>query len=143
MGSGHYSYFGLNLERRPCQELKMLKKIIASGLILATVAGASLATTAPAEAYWHHGGGWGHGGGWHHGGGWGRGGAIAGGVAAGLLGGVLLGGALANQDRYYDEGPVYYDAPPAYYPQRCHIERRRIANQYDAGSHLENVRVCY
>jgi hypothetical protein len=77
-------------------------------------------------------------------GGGGNGGAIAGGVAAGLLGGVLLGGAIANQNRYYDEGPVYYDGPPAYYYSgRCHIEGRRVPNEYNPGWHIENVRVCY
>src|SRR5437870_3868366 len=117
----------------------MFRKIFVSGLVLVTIAAASIATTGTAEArYWHGGGGhssWGRGG-WGHGG-WGGGGAVVGGVAAGLLGGALLGSAIANQNDYYDDGPDYYDAPVPVYAQRCHIARERVANQYDSGSHIE------
>ncbi|MDQ0393163.1 hypothetical protein [Labrys monachus] len=113
----------------------MLRKIVASALVLATIAGASLATTGSAEArYWHRGyGGYGY----HHGG---YGGSLAGGLAAGLVGGVLLGGVLASHDRYYDDGPVYYDEPRPIYG--CHIERRSVPNEYDPGWHVERMRVC-
>ncbi|WP_434959038.1 MULTISPECIES: hypothetical protein [unclassified Labrys (in: a-proteobacteria)] len=101
----------------------MLKKILASALVVATVAGASMATTGTAEARY------------------GRGGAFAGGAAAGLVGGLLLGGALTNRDRYYDEG--YYEEPaPVYVQPRCWFERQRVPNQYDYGYHVERVRVC-
>ena len=103
----------------------MLRKIIASGLILATVAGASLAATGAAEAED------------------GRNGAFAGGAAAGVVGGLLLGGAIANQNRYYDDGPGYYEEPaPVYVRPRCYFQRQRVPNQYDPGYHIERVRVC-
>jgi hypothetical protein len=110
----------------------MIKKAIAFGVILGVIAGTVLASTGTAEArYWYH----------HGGGGWGWG--WGGGAAVGLLGGALIGSAIASQPRYYDydDGPVYYGAPPPY-PSHCYVRRERIANRYDSGSHLENVRVC-
>ncbi|WP_413990410.1 hypothetical protein ACMDCR_31580 [Labrys okinawensis] len=102
----------------------MLKKVLASALVLATVAGAAVATTGTAQAEY------------------GRNGAFAGGAAAGLVGGLLLGGALSNRDRYYDDG--YYEPAPApvYVQPRCWFERQRVPNQYDYGYHIERVRVC-
>jgi subtilase family serine protease len=101
----------------------MIRKTIVSLLVLSSVVGGSLAATGSAEArYW----GWG----------WG-----AGGVAAGLVGGALIGSAIASQPRYYDDGPVYYDEGPAY-PQHCHMQNERVHDAYDAGSHIERVRVC-
>ncbi|MDQ0396151.1 hypothetical protein [Labrys monachus] len=103
----------------------MFGKIIASGLVLATVAGASLAATGTAEARY------------------GRNGAFAGGAAAGVVGGLLLGGAIANQNRYEDEGPAYYEDPaPVYVEPRCYFQRQRVPNEYDPGWHIERVRVC-
>lgn len=102
----------------------MLKKILASALVVATVAGASMATTGSAEARY------------------GRGGAFAGGAAAGLVGGLLLGGALANRDRGYDYDDGYYEPAPVYVQPRCWFERQRVPNQYDYGYHIERVRVC-
>ena len=102
----------------------MLKKILASALVLATIAGASVATTGTAEARD------------------GRNGAFAGGAAVGAIGGLLLGGALANRDRYYDDG-YYEPAPqPVYVQPRCWYQRQRVPNQYDYGYHIERVRVC-
>jgi len=103
----------------------MIRRTVASLLVLAAVAGGSFAATGTAQArYW--GGGWG----------WG-----AGGVAAGLVGGALIGSAIANQPYYYVDGPVYYDEGPAY-PQHCRMQNERVHNEYDAGSHIERVRVC-
>ncbi|CAM5775600.1 hypothetical protein LMIY3S_05106 [Labrys miyagiensis] len=100
----------------------MLKKILASALVLATIAGASVATTGTAEARY------------------GRNGAFAGGAAAGLVGGLLLGSALNNRDRYYEDD--YYEPAPVYVQPRCWFERQRVPNQYDYGYHIERVRVC-
>jgi hypothetical protein len=101
----------------------MLKQTLASVLVLATVAGASLATTGSAQAEY------------------GRNGAFAGGAAAGVVGGLLLGGALSNRDHYYDDG--YYAPPePVYVEPRCWYQRQRVPNQYDYGYHVERVRVC-
>ena len=102
----------------------MLKKILASALVVATVAGASMATTGTAEARYGHGG------------------AFAGGAAAGLVGGLLLGGALSNRDRGYDYDDGYYEPAPVYVQPRCWFERQRVPNQYDYGYHVERVRVC-
>jgi hypothetical protein len=105
--------------------MTMFRRILASGLVLATIAGASLAATGTAQAEY------------------GRNGAFVGGAAAGLVGGMLLGGAIANQNRYYDEGPVYYDEPqPVYVQPRCYLRRERVPNEYDPGWHVETVRVC-
>jgi hypothetical protein len=100
----------------------MLKKILASALVLATVAGASIATTGTAEARY------------------GRQGAFVGGAAVGAVGGLLLGGALANRDRYYEDD--YYEPEPVYVQPRCYFQRQRVPNQYDYGYHIERVRVC-
>ena len=86
----------------------MLKKFLVGAAAVLSVAGASLATTTPAAAYWHgggYGGGWhgGYGGGYGYRGGWGRGYGY--GIGAGLLG-VAIGASLARP---------YYGAPPAYY----------------------------
>ncbi len=67
----------------------------------------------------------------------GRNGAFVGGAALGAVGGVLLGSALANHDRYYDEPP-----PVPVYEPACYFERRRVPNAYDYGWHVERVRVC-
>lgn len=65
----------------------------------------------------------------HHG----NGGAIAGGLAAGVVGGII-GGAIANS------GPRYAPPPPP--PPRCWLEKTRVQNAYNGGSHWETVRVC-
>ena len=84
----------------------------AKKLFIATAVGLAVAGTAPAQAGGsHHGGyhGWGHHGGYHRS--HGHEGAALG---TGLVFGVLLGSALASQDRH--ERPVYHRRPrPAYY----------------------------
>lgn len=93
----------------------MKKQIIA---IVAAI-GISLASAAPAKAWWM-----GYGGGYGWGGGWGYGGAMLG---AGLVGG-LIGGAIAGSA--YGYGPYYggygYYAPTYYYPQYAYPPRQRI-----------------
>ncbi len=86
------------------------KTAIAAVAALALGAGVAVSTTAPAEAYCGghgcYGGGWGHGGG-----GWGWG------VGAGILGGAVLGAAIANSNNY-GPGP-YYGGPGPYYGGSC------------------------
>ena len=82
-----------------------MRKFLVALVAAATLAGAAVATSGPAEARW---GGW-HGG-WH-GGGWGWG-------AGGFVAGALVGSALAAPYYYpYGYGP-YYGYPP-YYGRPC------------------------
>src|SRR5437764_1244080 len=71
---------------------------------------------------------------------------VAAGVAAGLLGGAIVGDAIASQNGYY--GPGYY-APgyggPAYvvdpgYGESCFWQRQRFWDGY--GWRVRSVRVC-
>jgi len=71
----------------------------------------------------------------------GRNGAFVGGAAAGVVGGLLLGGALQQQRPYYDQ-QYEYDQQPVYAQPRCHLERRRVPNDDGYGSHVVRVRVC-
>lgn len=53
-------------------------------------------------------------------------GQVATGIAGGLLGGLLLGGALAPQPRYYGPAPVYVQPEPVYVEPpryRCYFTR--------------------
>ncbi len=52
----------------------------------------------------------------------GDGGAVAAGAAGGLVGGLLLGSALAGP-RYYEPAPVYVEPPPP--PSSCYWTRGR------------------
>lgn len=86
-----------------------MKSLIKSILISAAAVAMTVAVISPASAddHWHH----------HHGfGGWGYG-------AAGLATGLIVGSAIANQPRYYDQPQYYYDdeyAPaPSYYYRRA------------------------
>jgi hypothetical protein len=101
----------------------MLKKTLACGLIVATMAGTALATTGAAEARN------------------GRNAAFAAGAAAGVIGGALLGGALSNrayaEPYYYEPEPVYVEPEPV-----CYWRKQRVPNTYDAGWHWEKVQVC-
>lgn len=93
-----------------------MKKMLTALVAAATIVGAAMATSAPAEARW--GGGW-HGG-WR-GGGWGWG---LGGFAAG----AIVGSALAAP-YYYGGYPYgYYGAPYPYYGPPC--VWRRVWNGY-------------
>ncbi len=94
-----------------------MKKILTGALVAATVAGASIAASAPAEAR-------------------GYGGA----VAAGVLG-FGLGAAIAGQPHYYYAPPPGYYAGPAYYGYYggCRAEWRWSPRW----GRYERVRYCY
>jgi hypothetical protein len=79
-----------------------MRKTLAALVAAATLAGAAVATTSPADAYWR-GGGWG----WR-GGGWGWGGFAA---------GALVGAAVAAPYYYGGYYPYsYYGYPGPYRP---------------------------
>jgi hypothetical protein len=66
------------------------------------------------------------------------------GIAAGLLGGAIVGGALAGPGYYYGPGYGYYGGP-AYvagggYYGGCYWQRQRFWDGY--GWRIRNVRVC-
>ncbi|MDQ0468190.1 hypothetical protein [Labrys wisconsinensis] len=97
-----------------------MKKVLAMTLAAALVAGATLSTTGDAEARR------------------GRNGAAVAGAAAGLVGGLLLGGALAQRPAYgYEVEPE-----PVYVEPACYWTRQQVRNTYDYGYHWERVRVC-
>jgi hypothetical protein len=83
-----------------------LNEIAIAGATAAALAG-MVATAAPAEAR----------DGWN--------GAIAGGAAAGIIGGLAVGAMLNSHPRpvYVEPAPVYVG--PRYVPE-CHVERRRV-----------------
>jgi len=71
-------------------------------------------------------------------------GRIAAGVAGGLIGGMLLGGAIANANQP-PPPPVYYrGGPPAYYvdepPPVCTIQQQQFWDGFMW--RIRNVRVC-
>jgi hypothetical protein len=88
----------------------------------ALVAVGSLVAAVPAQAQHRH-----H----HHGGG-----GVAAGVAAGLLGGAIIGGAIASSRPAYG-GPVYVEEAP--YPV-CRMVRERFWDGYDW--RYRRVEVC-
>jgi hypothetical protein len=106
------------------------KGTVMKKMLIALAAAATLATSAmaPAQA---------------------GGGRIAAGVAAGLLGGALVGGAIAAGSPYA-YGPGYYDAPGPYYygapayvadpGYACYWQRQRFWDGY--GWRARRVRVC-
>ena len=65
------------------------------------------------------------------------------GIAAGLLGGAIVGGAIASQNGYYGPGYGYggpaYVAGPGYYGG-CYWQRQRFWDGY--GWRIRRVRVC-
>ena len=97
-------------------------------MALAAVATLAVSTVSPALA-WHRG--------------WGPG------LAAGILGGAIIGGAIASRPYYY--GPGYYYGP-AYYPGYyapppysgpvgpCYWRRERFWNGF--AWHVRRVRIC-
>jgi hypothetical protein len=96
--------------------MSLMTKSIAASLVAATLIAGSVGT---AEA---------------------RGGRFIGGLAAGAVGGLILGSAIANanQPNYYYGGPAYYREPaPVYYAPVCHKEWR-----YDRWGNAFRVRVC-
>jgi hypothetical protein len=82
-----------------------MKRILTALVAAATLAGAALVSSAPAQAYWR--GGWG----------WGLGGFAA---------GAVIGSALARP--YYPYGYYGYYAPYPYAPPPCVL--RRVWNGY-------------
>jgi hypothetical protein len=105
------------------QELgrQVMKKTL---MALAAVAAFAVATASPANA-WR--GGWGPG------------------LAAGLVGGAIIGGAIAASPYYYGPGPYYYGGGPAYvadpgYYGGCYWQRQRFWDGY--AWRIRRVRVC-
>jgi hypothetical protein len=97
----------LNASKTLKPEVNVMKKMLTALVAAATIAGAAMATSAPAEARW--GGGWG----------WGLGGFAA---------GAIVGSALAAP-YYYGGYPYgYYGAPYPYYGPPC--VWRRVWNGY-------------
>jgi len=88
---------------------------------VATIAGSLAAVTPPAHA---------------------DGGRIAAGVAGGLIGGALLGGAIAaSRPAYAAPAPVYVAPGPTYVEEPpCHFERERFWDGY--GWRHRRIRVC-
>lgn len=96
-----------------------MKKTIVALLAVASIAGSL--TTTPARA----------------------GDGLGVGIAAGLLGGAIVGGAIASSrpaPDYYAPGPVYYEAAPPP-PPGCYWHRQRYWDGY--GWYYRPVRVCY
>lgn len=110
----------------------VMKKSLAVLLAAGTIAVASVAAPAPAEA--------------RH-----RGGAVAAGIIGGLALGAIASGAYGGyyggpyygyRRSYYGPDPYYGAyAAPVYYGRRCHTERRWVSTYY--GERLRRVRVCY
>lgn len=73
-------------------------------------------------------------------------GQVAVGVAGGLLGGLLLGGALAPRPHYYAPGPVYVQPQPVYVerpPYDCYWTRGEpYWDDYRGVWRRPRVRVC-
>jgi hypothetical protein len=64
------------------------------------------------------------------------------GIAAGLLGGAIVGGAIAaSRPAPYPPAPAYYDDVPPPPPAGCYWEHRRYWDGY--GWADRPVRVCY
>jgi hypothetical protein len=94
-----------------------MKKTLAALLAVASIAGSL--TTTPAKA--HDG--------------------VGVGIAAGLLGGAIVGGAIAASRPYPYGGPVYYEAAPPPVPPGCYWQRQRYWDGY--AWYYHPVRVCY
>jgi hypothetical protein len=96
-----------------------MKKTLAALLAVASIAGPLSAT--PAKA--HDG--------------------VGIGLAAGLLGGAIVGGAIAaNRGPYpYYDGPAYYEAAPPPVPPGCYWQQQRYWDGF--AWNIRPVRVCY
>ena len=95
-----------------------MKKTLVAALTVATVAGSLVTATPPAKA--HDG--------------------VGAGIAAGLLGGAIVGGAIANSRPAYG-GPVYVEEAPPGPPPGCYWRRERYWDGY--GWTVRPVRYCY
>ena len=63
------------------------------------------------------------------------------GVAAGVIGGAIIGGAIANSNRgYYGPGYGYYGGPSYVVEPSCYWQRQRFWDGY--GWRIRRVRVC-
>jgi len=101
-------------------KVQAMKTIVLAAATAATLAVTTLAAPAPAEA---------------------RGGRVAAGVGLGLLGGAIIGGAIANSGGYYGPGYGYYGGPAlAYYGGGCYLRRERFWDGY--GWRVRRVQVC-
>jgi hypothetical protein len=104
---------------------KAMKKLMIAVAAAATLGVSSLAASVPAQAQHWHGAGPG--------------------VAAGLIGGAIVGSAIANSGGYYGPGYGYYGGPayvagPGYYGG-CYWQRQRFWDGY--GWRFRRVRTCY
>ena len=100
-----------------------MKKTLLALCAAATLAVSAVAVPAPAQAQ--------------------RG--VTAGVAAGLIGGAIVGGAIASQNGYYGPGYGYYAPGPAYvaepgYGPDCFWQRQRFWDGYTW--RVRRVRVC-
>ena len=96
-----------------------MKKTFAAMVAVATIAGALVTAMPAAQAQYHH----------HHGGG-------GAGLAAGLIGGAIIGGAIAaSRPAYAVPAPVYVDDY-----QACRLVRERFWDGY--GWRYRRVEVC-
>ncbi|MBV9532107.1 MAG: hypothetical protein JO283_13830 [Bradyrhizobium sp.] len=93
-----------------------MKRTVAALVAVATIAGSLVALAPPARA----------------------GDSVAAGVAAGMLGGAIVGGAIASTRPVYG-GPVYVEGGPP--PYGCYWQRQRYWDGY--GWVIHPVRVCY
>lgn len=99
-----------------------MKKTFAALVAAATIAGALVTAMPAAQAqHYHH----------HHGHGGGAG------LAAGLIGGAIIGGAIAaSRPAYAAPAPVYVDD----YPPSCRLVRERFWDGY--GWSYRRVEIC-
>ena len=96
-----------------------MKKTFAAFVAVATIAGSLVIAIPAAQAQYHH----------HHGGG-------GAGLAAGLIGGAIIGGAIAaSRPAYAVPAPVYVDDYPA-----CRLVRERFWDGY--GWRYRRVEIC-
>ncbi len=94
-----------------------MKKTVAALVAIATIAGSLVSVTPPAKA-----------------------GDVGAGIAAGIIGGALIGGAIASSRPPYG-GPVYVEEAPPPPPADCYWRRERYWDGY--GWVIRPVRVCY
>jgi hypothetical protein len=93
-----------------------MKKTIAALLAVASIAGSLSVTPAHAQR------------------------GLGVGIAAGLIGGAIVGGAIASS-RAYPPGPAYYDDAPPPPPAGCYWQQQRYWDGY--AWNFRPVRVCY
>ena len=103
-------------------------------VLVAALTAASILTTAPASAQYRSGIG------------------VGGAAALGALGGLAIGGAIANSNNgYYPGRPVYVAPPPppvyverprrVYVESECYVQRRRYVDEF-GDVMVRRVRVC-